>query len=123
MRGGFIGLVIGTLTGVIFAILTSSLRPLLLIPIDIGFGLLLGSIVGLVIRLLNAGRERQVNKIITGAIYGMMIGAIILMPFSEGFFMAAYVTVEGAIIGGLVGTVVGALLRGRQPSANRRANM
>jgi hypothetical protein len=117
LRCAWIGLIIGTLYGIVFASLSASPKALLLIPLDFGFSLVLACIFWPVASRLRIYPQSRFVRIVEGTLHGAIIGAIMLMPFSEGWVWAAYQAVTGAIIGGLLGTVFATLFRWRPPCA------
>jgi hypothetical protein len=117
VRGALAGLIIGATTGVGLAIFTASLSPLWLIAFDSASGAIFGLIAGLIAWLLNTligvNLKRKIHRVISGGINGAMIGAIILMQiqFGDGWPMAVFLAVEGAIAGGILGLLIGTALQ------------
>ena len=113
LRCAGIGLFIGTLYGVVFSSLSASAKPFLLIPLDVGFSLLLACVFWPIASRVRVHRQSRLVRIVEGTVHGAIIGALMLMPFSEGWAFAAYQAVTGAVIGGILGTVFATLFRWR----------
>jgi prepilin signal peptidase PulO-like enzyme (type II secretory pathway) len=117
VRCGSIGLSIGTLFGLIFVLLSTSVRALMLIPMDTGFALLLGCLSWPLASRIMAHPKSRLIRIVEGTLYGAVIGATILMPFAEGWAMAAVQAIQGAFVGALLGTLIAGVFRWKTPSA------
>ncbi len=115
LRCAGIGLLIGTLYGVVFSSLSASPKAFLFIPLDVGFALILGCIFWPIASHVRIYPQSRFVRIVEGTVHGAIIGALMLMPFSEGLAWAVYQSVTGAIIGGILGTVFSALVRWRTP--------
>ena len=74
-------------------------------------GLIVGLLVGSVRKLKELPNRSPLRMISTFALLGAMAGALILFPFSEGWAMALYLAFEGAIAGGIIGILLGLLVR------------
>src|SRR6266481_4497631 len=78
-------------------------------------GGIVGSILGLLLLLVEAGLAKlfQVERrSVSGRVFlfagsGAIVGFLALMLFSEGLAMMLFVGVEGAVFGGLLGAVFG----------------
>jgi prepilin signal peptidase PulO-like enzyme (type II secretory pathway) len=117
VRCGSIGLSIGTLFALFFVFLNTSIGALIIIPIDAGFALLLGCLSWPLASRIMVHPKSRLIRIAEGTLYGAVIGATILMPFAEGWAMAAIQAIEGALMGALLGTVIAGVFRWRTPSA------
>jgi prepilin signal peptidase PulO-like enzyme (type II secretory pathway) len=61
--------------------------------------------------------KSRLIRIVEGTLYGAVIGATILMPFAEGWAMAAVQAIQGAFVGALLGTLTAVVFRWKTPSA------
>jgi uncharacterized membrane protein YraQ (UPF0718 family) len=121
IRCGSVGFIIGTLFGFVFVLLSTSIRPLMLIPLDTGFALVLGCLSWpLASRIMFHPKSRLI-RIVEGALYGAVIGATILMPFAEGWVMAIVQAIQGAFVGALLGALISGVFRWKTPSATAAA--
>jgi len=116
-RFAFMGLIIGTVVGLAFTIVTTSLTPFTLIPLNVGFSLVLACISWPLAARITASHESRLIRIMEAALYGGITGAIVLMPFSEGWAMAVFQAIQGAFVGALLGAVIGVIFRWRSSSA------
>jgi uncharacterized membrane protein YeaQ/YmgE (transglycosylase-associated protein family) len=125
VRGTLTGLTIGLIVGPTLALVSASWSPLLLIGLDPAFGFVLGLLAAMFVKVfvpwLSTGVRQRRNRIIQGAIYGVMAGAIVLMPLSSGWRMAVLQAVEGAIVGGLLGIFAGTIWQMSKGQSRRLA--
>jgi uncharacterized membrane protein YccC len=117
-RCASIELIIGTLVGVVFGLLATSAKPFPLIPLDVVFALLLGCVFWPVASRVRIHPQSRFVRIIEGTLHGAIIGAIMLMPFSEGFGWATVQAIEGALLGGFLGTIFAAVMRWKTPTTS-----
>jgi uncharacterized membrane protein len=110
ISGGTCGVIVGMGMGFILTAATRMLSTLIIIPLDVVFGLTAGGIAELVIRLLGTRANRKTGWFLTCTFYGFTIGALSLWPFSESMFMVIYLLIVGAIIGGVMGAVIGLIV-------------
>jgi hypothetical protein len=116
LRCAGIGLLIGTLYGVVFSSLSASPKALLFIPLDVGFSIVLGCIFWPIASRVRIQAQSRFVRIVEGTVHGAIIGALMLMPFSEGWAFAAAQAIVGAIIGGILGTVLATIFRWKTPA-------
>ena len=116
VRCGSVGLIIGTLFSFVFVLLSTSLWPLMLIPMETGFALLLGCLSWPLASRIMVHPKSRLIRIVEGTLYGAVIGATILMPFAEGWAMAAVQATQGAFVGALLGTLTAGVFRWKTPS-------
>lgn len=107
LSGTTCGLVVGLGLGLIFVIVTGTLTPLMLIPLCSTVGLFIGVVAELAMKLLGRRISKKRLRLLTCIFYGLTIGAVSFLPFSQGLPMAVYVSIEGGIIGGFLGALVG----------------
>src|ERR1041384_1998448 len=79
LRCAGIGLLIGMLYGVVFSALSASPKAFLLIPLQVGFSLVLACIFWPAASRVRIHPQSRFIRIVEGTVHGAIIGAIMLM--------------------------------------------
>ena len=116
LRCAGIGVLIGTLYGVVFFSLSASRKAFLFIPLDVGFSIVLGCLFWPIASRVRIHPQSRFVRIVEGAVHGAIIGALMLIPFSERWAFVAAQAIFGAAIGGILGTVFATILRWKTPA-------
>jgi Na+/serine symporter len=115
----FVITLVGTLLGSILGLLLGIAHGSDTLATSGIVGAMFGGVPGLIIGILfasipglrNLGASSKFRMILLFALVGGLIGALSLLLFGNGFAMALYLAVEGAIAGGLIGAILGFSVR------------
>jgi len=107
--------IMGTMLGSIIGLLLGMAHESDALATAESIGAVFGGVVGLIIGILfvtipglrNQRTKSRFRTIFLFALLGGLIGAFSLLLFGNGFAMALYLIVEGAVAGGLIGAVLG----------------
>ena len=116
LRCAAMGLLIGTLYGIVF-LLFAVPKALLIIPLVVGLSVPLACISWPAASLAQKYPKSRLARILEGAVHGVVVGALMLMPFSNPWQMTVYQALGGGILGGVLGTVFATALRWKTPRA------
>ncbi len=106
-----IGTLLGSILGLLLGIAHGSDALATAGAVGAMFGGVLGLIIGILFALIpgvrNRGSSSKFRMILFFALLGGVLGALSLFLFGNGFAMALYLAVEGAIAGSIIGALLG----------------